>query len=116
METSLPAATGLRLCPDTSGHPGLDGAPVTWVTTSLWDALQGLASRLSARDAANPDQGAVAALRLILAAAYDTAEPSEQPGQLYATPPVVELGRRCVWAVRESADGPITARFPDDPW
>ncbi|MEV7939295.1 hypothetical protein AB0O82_24565 [Kitasatospora sp. NPDC088264] len=53
-------------------------------------------------------------MRLIVAAAYNTAEPGEEAGLLYVTPAIVGLKGRPVWLERRRAGGPITARFPAD--
>ncbi|MGW4894046.1 hypothetical protein ACWEQL_17510 [Kitasatospora sp. NPDC004240] len=101
--------------PDPCGHPALDGAPVSRITGPLREALIGLAARLDPlAAAADPDGSVCDALRLIVGAAYDTAEPGERPGLLYVTPAVAELGRRPVWLERDRPGGPITARFPAD--
>ncbi|MET8701914.1 hypothetical protein ABZW10_24035 [Kitasatospora sp. NPDC004723] len=100
---------------DGGGHPALDGAPVARLTGTLREALLGLAARLDpAGAAADPDWAVCAALRLVVAGAYDTAEPGEEPGLLYVTPPVAELGSRPVWLERARPGGPVTARFPAD--
>ncbi|MFB9368297.1 hypothetical protein ACWCYY_29980 [Kitasatospora sp. NPDC001664] len=116
MDTTT-APAGARTWPDAVGHPGLDGAPVTWVTPALRDALAALAAHLDPLStAADPDAGACDALRLVLAAAYDTGDPGEPRGQLYVTPAVAQLGHRPVWIHRSRPGGPLTARFPTDPW
>lgn len=114
--TSSPPTTATLLThPDTSGHPALDGAPVSRITSTLRQALIDLGARLDPlAAAADPDGMACEVLRLVLAAAYDTAEPGEQPGILYVTPAVAELGRQPVWLHRETPNGPVTARFPAD--
>ncbi|MER5352342.1 hypothetical protein ABT093_18680 [Kitasatospora sp. NPDC002551] len=110
-----PAATTLLPHRDGSGHPALDGAPVARLTLPLREALLGLATRLDpAGAAADADWAVCTALRLVVAGAYDTAEPDEAPGLLYVTPPVSELAGRPVWLERPYRGGPITARFPAD--
>ncbi|MFJ8045567.1 hypothetical protein ACIRBX_34175 [Kitasatospora sp. NPDC096147] len=115
MDTTT-APGGTRSCPDTAGHPGLDGAPVSWITPTLWEALTTLAVHLDPSAVIEPDLAACQALRLVLAAAYDTGEPGEPRGQLYVTPAVAQLGHRPVWIHRSAPGGPLTARFPTDPW
>ncbi|MFB6894010.1 hypothetical protein ACFCX4_32385 [Kitasatospora sp. NPDC056327] len=115
VSATTPASTTVLAHRDGSGHPALDGAPVALVTETLREALVGLAARLDpAGTAADPGWAACTALRLVVAAAYDTAEPDEETGLLYVTPPVAELAGRPVWLERAHRGGPITARFPAD--
>ncbi|MFJ1705955.1 hypothetical protein [Kitasatospora sp. NPDC088346] len=104
-----------RLYPDPGPHPTLDGDPISYVSAPLWDALTVMAAGLDpVATAADPGGTACDALRLIVAAAQDTADPDEPAGRLYITPSVVELGRRPVWLLRPAPRGPITAGFPAD--
>ncbi|MFE6868866.1 hypothetical protein ACFVFS_20190 [Kitasatospora sp. NPDC057692] len=110
-----PVTTTVLAHRDGSGHPALGGAPVARLTCTLREALLALAARLDpAGTAAEPDWAVCLALRLVVAGAYDTAEPGEEPGLLYVTPPVAELGSRPVWLERTRPAGPVTARFPAD--
>ncbi|MFB7475183.1 hypothetical protein [Kitasatospora sp. NPDC056184] len=110
-----PVTTTVLAHRDGSGHPALGGAPVARLTGTLREALLGLAARLDpAGTAAEPGWAVCTALRLVVAGAYDTAEPGEEPGLLYVTPPVAELGSRPVWLERTRPGGPVTARFPAD--
>ncbi|MER8186921.1 hypothetical protein [Kitasatospora sp. NPDC094015] len=109
--------TGAHLrCPDPSPHPTLGGASIAFVSAPLWEALTAMAAGLDpAATAADPAGSACDALRLIVAAAEDTADPHEPAGRLYATPSVVELGRRPIWLLRpDGPHGPVTAAFPAD--
>ncbi|MER5638122.1 hypothetical protein ABT095_14335 [Kitasatospora sp. NPDC002227] len=100
--------------PDSAGHPALNGVPITHVTTVLRTALIELGAHLDPPGAAlDPDGAACEALRLVVAAAYDTAEPGEEPGLLFVTPSVAQLGHRPVWLWR-GRDGSMTAGFPAD--
>ncbi|MFE0457791.1 hypothetical protein ACFW1A_00840 [Kitasatospora sp. NPDC058965] len=112
---ATPAATAVRAHRDSSGHPALGGARVTHISVTLHEALLSLAAQLDPAAAiADPESAVSEALRLVAAAAYDTAEPGEAPGLLYVTPSVTQLGSRPVWLERSQSDGPITARFPAD--
>ncbi|MFJ1938625.1 hypothetical protein ACIOGZ_38990 [Kitasatospora sp. NPDC088160] len=93
----------------------LDGAPIASITDTLLGALLDLAAHLDPRGCGTDANGAVVSvLRLIVAAAYNTAEPGEEAGLLYVTPAIVGLKGRPVWLERRRAGGPITARFPAD--
>ncbi|MER5862922.1 hypothetical protein [Kitasatospora sp. NPDC002040] len=108
---TAPTGTTVLPHPDTSGHPALGGAAVTHITSTLRAALIELGAQLDPPGAAaDPDGTACEALRLVVAAAYDTAEPGEEPGLLYVTPSVAELGHRPVWL--RKAPGGIAAGFP----
>ncbi|MFJ4091438.1 hypothetical protein ACIPYS_07620 [Kitasatospora sp. NPDC089913] len=112
--TNPPSDGSVLTHPDTGGHPALDGAPIARVTGPLRACLVELATHLDPPGAAtDPDGAACDALRLLAAAAHDTAEAGEQRGLLFVTPPVAQLGRRPVWLWR-GEDGTITAGFPTD--
>ncbi|MFF2350864.1 hypothetical protein ACFVVL_13890 [Kitasatospora sp. NPDC058115] len=115
VSTTPPADSTAHAHRDGSGHPALGGAPVARLSGALREALLALATRLDpAGTAADPGWAVCLALRLVVAGAYDTAEPGEEPGLLYVTPPVAELGSRPVWLERTRPGGPVTARFPAD--
>ncbi|MEU9131488.1 hypothetical protein AB0D08_25835 [Kitasatospora sp. NPDC048540] len=104
-----------RPCPDPGPHPALDGSPIALVSEALWAALAAMAEGLDrAAAAADPAGTACDVLRLIVAAAEDTAEPGERPGLLYVTPSVAELGSRPVWLLRSGPHGTVLAGFPSD--
>ncbi|MEV4560034.1 hypothetical protein AB0K51_24005 [Kitasatospora sp. NPDC049285] len=112
--TTSPSNTTVLPHPDSAGHPALNGAQITHVTSALRTALIELGAYLDPPGAAlDPDGAACEALRLVVAAAYDTAEPGEELGLLFVTPSVAQLGHRPVW-LRRRRDGSMTAGFPAD--
>ncbi|MEU6238242.1 hypothetical protein [Kitasatospora sp. NPDC047058] len=110
----LVAAGVLRRYDDGYRHPALGHAPISYVSTRLWDELTALAIAPSAATAT-----AHALLRTIAADAVDAAlAPGNERAphdDLYVTHPAfVGPHRRVVWFQRSGPGGPITATFPPD--